>query len=202
MVAKNDNRGKDCPEGKGESLVECIICKSPMKRGAKICLECKSYQNSINRFFSGIDIKSLVALIPIITLAFVFLKDQIVVHKSDLRLAILDCLKDKVKVAITNIGDRPAILGMNASVQLVVDGQIDPNAIDLKKDQHSEISSLIKPNETIIMDYIPVTGSGRVEIYTCPTSSKKCGYRFTFKVIPFDDQPYDIETIYAVRDKK
>ena len=175
-------------------------CKNPIKQGAKICLHCKSFQNSFRRFLSGLDIKSLVALVPIVTLAFVFLKDQIVVHKSDIRVAILNCLKDDIRVAVTNIGDRPAILGENASVQLIINGQVDQNLIFLRKDPSTEISPLVKPNETVVMNYIPYTGSGKVEISPCPHNSKKCGYRFIFKVFPFDYQAYEIETIFAVED--
>ncbi len=201
MVDDNSKKRTDSSnKGDAESLVDCVICKSPINRGAKICLQCKCYQSPLRRFFSGIDIKSLVALVPIVTLAFVFLKDQIVVHKSDLRVVILDCLKDKVRLAVTNIGDRPAILGENATVQMIIDGQADLDLTNLKKDRSSEISTLVKPNETVIMDYIPVTGSGKVEIYSCPPNSKKCGYRFIFKIVPFDYQPYEITTFYAVKD--
>jgi hypothetical protein len=186
--------GDDHTKPSKKQMTECVICKHEIREGAKKCTECNSFQHPIRRFFSGINIQALVALVPIMALAFVFVKDQIVVHRSDLRVAVLECKKDRFRVVASNLGDRPAILNEDAKFDFVVDGVTDPRPRFLTKDPKSPITPMIKSGETVIVDYLPVTKDGKkAYLDVCLSSSKHCEYKLTFDVLSFDHKRYQIK---------
>jgi len=174
---------------------QCAICKNEIKEGAKKCISCNSFQHPIRRFFSAINIQALVALVPIVTLAFVFVKDQIVSHKSDLRVTLLECENDRIRVVASNLGDRAGILREKATFTFVVDGKADPRPRLLSKDPKSDIAPMIRPGETVIVDYLSVTKEGmKAHLDVCPASSEECEYKLTFNVLAFDHKPYQVKT--------
>lgn len=180
-------------EANVDTRIECVICKGEIKKGAKKCTRCNSFQHPIRRFFSGINVQALIVLVPIVTLAFVFVKDHIVVHKSDLRVAILDCEHNRIRVVTSNLGDRAAILHERATLLFVVDGQVDPRPRLLMKDPQSSVSPLIKPGQSVLINFFPVTKDGKkARLDSCPADSKQCEYKVTFDVIAFDHKPYKI----------
>ncbi|MGA1840954.1 MAG: hypothetical protein ACMUIU_10040 [bacterium] len=177
---------------KGGNFANCVICKSEIKKGAKKCIKCNSFQNPLRRFFSGLDLQALVALVPVVALAFVFVKGHIVVHKSDLRVAILDCTKNKIRVVASNLGDRAAVLNERAVLLFLVNDNLDPRPRLLMKDPSPDISPLIKPGESVLIDFFPVTIDGKkARLDPCPESAR-CEYKVTFDVIAFDHKPYKI----------
>ena len=176
-----------------DEIAECVICKNEIRKGAKKCIKCSSFQHPIRRFFSGINVQALVALVPIVALAFVFVKDQIIVHKSDLRVAILEWENDRIRVVASNLGDRAAILRQQATFVFVVDGKADPRPRLLRKDPKSPMTPVIKPGKTVIVDYLPVTRDGKkTHLDICPPGSKQCEYEVTFNVLAFDHKPYQV----------
>lgn len=192
--------GDDRAKSSENQMTECVICKNDIKKGAKKCINCNSFQRPIRRFLSGITVQALVALVPIITLAFVFVKDHVVVHKSDLRLAILECEKDKIWVVASNLGDRAGILYQNAKLYFVVDGETDPRPRFLRKDPESPVSPMIKSGETVIVDYLPVTIDGKkAHLDVCPSNSKNCEYELNFNVLSFDQKRNQVKISYQAR---
>lgn len=89
----------------------CRMCAKPIPYGAKKCTECNEYQNYIWRIASGFDLKGLIALVPIVTLAFAFIQDRVEKKESDLRIAIVSCEQQKVNLFASNVGNRAAIIG-------------------------------------------------------------------------------------------
>lgn len=89
----------------------CRICAKPLPAGAKKCTECNEYQNVFWRIVSGFDLKGLIALVPIVTLAFAFIQDRVETKESDLRIAIVSCERQKVNLFASNVGNRAAIIG-------------------------------------------------------------------------------------------
>lgn len=89
----------------------CRICAKPLPTGARKCTECDEYQSLFWRIFSSFDFKGLIALVPIITLAYAFIQDRIETKSSDLRIALVSCESTKVKLFASNVGNRAAIIG-------------------------------------------------------------------------------------------
>lgn len=89
----------------------CRICAKPIPDGAKKCAACGEYQNYIWRIASGFDLKGLIALVPIVTLAFAFIQDRVQKKESDVRIALVSCEQQKVNLFASNVGNRAAIIG-------------------------------------------------------------------------------------------
>jgi hypothetical protein len=189
------------PESEINALVsECDICKSEIKKGAKKCTRCNSFQHPVRRFFAGMDVKSLVALVPIVTLAFVFVKDRIVVHKSDLRITIMDVNRDGVRIAVSNLGDRAAILHEGAELVFVVNGVADPRPRLLLKDPNPPGVPLIKPGESSVLEFLAVgKDNTKIPLDACPPDGTECIYKVSFHTIAFDHEPQTVVQSYVAR---
>jgi hypothetical protein len=130
----------------------------------------------------------------VLTLAFVFLKDQIIIHRSDLRVTILDCENDRIRVVSSNLGDRAGILHEQAKLFFIAEGEADSQPKLLMRDPKPEGTPLIKPGETVLIDFFPITPDKKIiSLDPCP-SGKKCKYKVVFEVVSFDHKPYTIET--------
>ena len=120
-------------------------------------LECDSFQGSLRRFLTNIDVKSLVALVPILTLAYAFLQDRLVSHHSDLRVIALECAPETITVAAMNLGDRHGLL-KEANVQLVTDGTVQKNTL-LRAEYNLQPYILVEPSKTTVLTLKPMLGN-------------------------------------------
>jgi len=88
----------------------CRVCAKPLPVDAAKCTICGEYQSWMRRLLAGINLSALVALVPIVTLAYAFLADRLSPHGSDLRATVLQCADDRIRLFATNQGDRAAVL--------------------------------------------------------------------------------------------
>ncbi len=174
-------------------MQECVICKAEIKTGARKCTSCNSFQGPLRRFLSGIDIKSLVALVPIITLAFVFIKDQVVTHQSDLQISILECTQDKVKIVASNLGDRAALLKPKAKLLVLLDGKKSGGLKSLVRSSDKEVPPLVSPDQTVVASYNPILNKRTYTLPKYPQGVSNCQYKIIFDVIAFDHKPSPVE---------
>lgn len=136
-----------------EGHTRCVVCRSPLLQGARKCVTCDSYQHPLRNLLAGIDIQGLVALIPIATLAFVFLRDQMMTPKAEMRLASLSCAGDSLTLAVANIGNRDALFA--GAYISGIEGQSFLLNIDLE-----EAEPLIPPKETRIYELRAIDAAG------------------------------------------
>jgi len=94
-----------------DKLSICRMCATPIAEGARKCTKCNEYQSPIWRIASGLDLKGLIALVPIVTLAFAFIQDRVEKKESDLRIAVVSCEQQNVHLFASNVGNRAAIVG-------------------------------------------------------------------------------------------
>jgi hypothetical protein len=78
------------------AYVVCRYCASPMVRGAKFGDGLRQFQRVRDRVLHGIDLSSLVALVPVATLAFTFLRTHVTSAESDVKAgpAVPDAARD------------------------------------------------------------------------------------------------------------
>ncbi|VAV85112.1 hypothetical protein MNBD_DELTA01-216 [hydrothermal vent metagenome] len=174
-------------------MQECVICKAEIKTGAKKCTSCNSFQGPLRRLLAGVDIRSLVALVPIITLAFLFIKDQVVTHKSDLQISILECRQDMVKIVASNLGDRAALLKPKANLFVLLDGKESGDLKSLVRSPTNETPPLVKPDQTIVASYNPILNKRTYTLPKYPQGVSNCQYKIIFDVIAFDHKPSSVE---------
>ena len=115
-------------------MSQCAICAKPMPEDARKCTECGSYQHPARRFFAGIDVRAWTALIPIVTLAYVFVADQFAEHKSDLEATAVRCQSDGIEFFASNLGDRAAILQSASYTRSNTGSPAGPNGLNFVED--------------------------------------------------------------------
>lgn len=174
----------------GPTESRCGICKSPIYVGARKCIECGSYQHPVRRFLAGMDVKSLVAIIPIATLAFVFIKDQVTTPRAELRIASLACTDDKIKVAAANIGERDALF---AGVNLI---QVGKSPIKLQVEAPSKTDLLIEPGKTHIYELAARDSQG-ITLGLSFSDDSPCQYRLRARTLAFEDPSNDSAEVCA-----
>ena len=177
-----------------ETAQRCVICKSPIHEGAIKCIQCGSYQKPFYRFLSGIDVKSLVALIPIATLAFVFIKDQMITPRSDLKIASLDCKIDTITVAAANLGNRDALF---AGVDLIRGDSIRIK-MSLSAIPNSEL--LVPAGKTNIYE-LKAVGSDGSSLGLKFDDRDYCDYRLKIRALEFEQSIDTPKSICACPEK-
>ena len=171
----------------------CVFCKSPLLEGATLCLQCKSFQGRWRRLFSSLDIKSLVALVPIVTLAFAFLQDRFKSHGSDIQVTVLHCETDKIHLMASNIGDRTGVV-KSVRARLVVNGKRSQDVTTLKGSDQFEV---VTPDEPSFLELVPVEGSAVASLPTHPPNVKQCDYEMDIQIVEFQrvtDEPKFVTT--------
>jgi len=98
------------PEAAEPEAQPCRYCFAELRPGARYCVECKRFQSFWSRISGEINFTSLIALIPIATLAFAFLNEKVVVPYSRLSATVLRCSTNEVTAALNNTGTRDAIV--------------------------------------------------------------------------------------------
>jgi hypothetical protein len=88
----------------------CRFCAAPLPANSRYCRECKMMQGWRDRLLSGVNLSSLVALVPVVTLAVAFLNQTIVLPRSRVAATVSACTRDAVVIALSNTGTRTAIV--------------------------------------------------------------------------------------------
>lgn len=88
----------------------CRICQHNILPGAQKCITCGSFQNVWRQVFADFNFQSLIALVPIVTLAYAFIVDRLEPKQSKLSIALLSCQAEKVSLFASNAGNRGAII--------------------------------------------------------------------------------------------
>jgi len=161
----------------------CRICAKTIPAQAKKCTECNEYQNPIWRIAAGFDLKGLIALVPIVTLAFAFIQDRVEPKSSDLRIAMVSYDQQKVTLFASNMGNRAAIIG-DAFFQT---NEQPPQS--LKVSLSSE-DRLIDGGETRAVELLvnpQISPGGLVPFEEWGTTP--CTVSITVKTIAFDHKP-------------
>lgn len=112
---------------------QCRICKHDIIQGARKCTTCGSFQNVWLQLFADLNLQSLIALVPIVTLAYAFIQQRFEPKRSDLRIALLSCQLQKVSLFASNLGNRAAII--TSATFNIGDKQAAPFIIDLPADK-------------------------------------------------------------------
>jgi hypothetical protein len=161
----------------------CRICAKPIPVGARKCTECDEYQNYVWRIASGFDLRGLIALVPIVALAFAFIQDRVEKKESNLRVALVSCEPKKVNLFASNVGTRAAIIS-DASFQ-TNDLPAQPMTVSLSSDKR-----LIDGGETraIELSVNPQLSPGGLVPYE-ERGKQTCSVSITVNTIAFDHKP-------------
>lgn len=170
----------------------CVICAAALAEGARYCTNCKKYQGWLTRFLGGLNIQALVTLVPIVTLAFVFVKDQFVTHGSDVRVTALSCERGAIRLAASNIGDRTAIIkSIRVGVAMGADTPNKTYPAQAQKTGEDPGKQLeLQAQALKVYDLVVLNDQGqRFRLPTSTAGAPNCTYRLTMEIVAFDHAP-------------
>lgn len=90
-------------------MMDCRVCGHPIPEKAQKCTKCGEFQSLGHRWLSSSMLNSLIALVPISTLAFAFIYDKLETKTSDLQFTLAACMAKQVELFASNQGNRAAI---------------------------------------------------------------------------------------------
>jgi hypothetical protein len=127
--------------------VPCVVCKEPIKQGAKLCIHCKCDQRWWMRFgASGSTLSLLVALVAVTTQLLPVLKEFMAPSGAVIETSVGAATNEGFSLVVTNIGKLPA------SIQRIVFGMGDASHLDeypLYIDDN--VSRTVEPGKTIVV---------------------------------------------------
>ena len=172
----------------------CAVCGASLNKGARYCVACGRYQSPLRRFFESINVQSLVALIPIATLAFVFVKDRVVEHGSEVKASVSECTRQRIRVVASNAGDRNAVL-KSATVGISVDGAKPAQFYPLSPgDPGGNRSGVeLQPQKVAFIDLFTVNQRNERFELPVPSTGASCTYQVRLELIAFDHAPLPVE---------
>jgi hypothetical protein len=114
-------------EAVAASPVPCRVCAQPIPAGAKKCTRCNEFQSPFWRVAAGLDLKGLLALLPLLALIYAFLAERVEPKNAKLQIFPIGCTRDTVEVFGSNVGNRAAaVTAAGYSVGNRADGKLLP----------------------------------------------------------------------------
>jgi len=109
-------------------VTPCRVCAQPIPAAAKKCTKCGEFQSPFWRVAAGLDLKGLLALLPLLALIYAFLIERVEPKRAELQLFPIGCTRDAVEVFGSNVGNRAAaVTAAGYSVGNRTDGRLIPH---------------------------------------------------------------------------
>jgi len=89
---------------------KCVVCANPIDASAQKCIKCNEYQLKWTRILSKMQLQTLIALVPISTLAYTVIAGMVEEKKSDLKFSVVNCTASNVHIFASNVGNSSAII--------------------------------------------------------------------------------------------
>ncbi|MGF1610818.1 MAG: hypothetical protein ACFCUQ_15560 [Kiloniellales bacterium] len=170
----------------------CAVCYKEIPAGARKCFVCGEYQSWWRRLLSGIDIKALIALVPILTLAYAFLQTHLTTHESLLRATIMACERAKIALFVSNLGDRGAII--RSATYSVTENNQTSERIPLEIRRKPDSSALVPSGETQLIELVSsAIGNLPVNFPRAGANAGSCRIDLAISVVAFDHDASDLE---------
>lgn len=173
-----------------EQKPACTICRAEILPGAKYCPTCQNYQNPLSRILYSINIQALVALVPVITLAVVFLKDQVTVDRSNMLITATQCSRSDIVLAALNNGNQTALFkGAEVGIALGPAAPTKWFSLRLESEKDGAGKAIYEPGKPQFIR-LSVRGRNDAPIRLPLTADDgKCQYRVSATFFALDLQP-------------
>ncbi|SRR6266436_117062 len=179
--------------GDGGGSTACVLCRTPIPVGAKICTACKSSQSrtwrGVERTASGIAVIGTV--VPLLVGAFTFAALVFDVHRPSIELLPVLCGAESIKVAAFNNGTGAGVVGLDG-FDVVRDAEKKTNEPGFnvrieQKDANGGTPAdrmLMKPGEAVLISLIARLGDNSAP-FPRRLDSQQCIFELSFHVYGF-----------------
>lgn len=164
-----------------DDKVPCVVCKEPIIRGAKVCNQCDRAQDW-TRYLTrwGAIAAAAVAVLSLLSTA-----DSLrglIEDPANLRVMPRDCQLQSLELAVTNLGDRPAML-RRVSLKLKLDDVLDDEEMRLTASNGEEI---IAPHDTHRVIYKRQVHGADAPLLSPAVGVKTCTYVVSIESADFE----------------
>lgn len=174
---------------------KCVICANPIDANAQKCTLCNEYQVTWKRIFSKLQLQTLIALVPILTLAYTVIAGIVVDNKSDLKFSVINCTASNVHIFVSNVGNSSAII-KSAKYQSL---DREPMPFELAL---TNTEQMIEQGETKSINLrVPQKAHGGLAPPGLRANyTEQCIVKITLDTIAFDHKPTPMEMTCACPD--
>lgn len=163
-----------------QAMVECVVCREQIRRGAEICTHCHSPQNWTRHVARWSAVTA--AIVGALSLASAAVSLwKIVPSAAKLEALVLKCEKDSVNLGLVNVGDKPGAVG---SVELQLQSASGRGkAIRLSPERVDE-KVIVEPAKSVATTYVYRSG-GAVAPFPVVQAATDCHYLLSITSVDF-----------------
>lgn len=167
------------PNGK----VPCVVCREPILCGAKVCNHCKRSQDWTRYLIRGSTfVGAAVAVLSLVSAAYSL--TELIVVPAELGVLSKACTDESLELAVTNLGDRPAML-TQVALRLRLGGDITDKSMKLTAVQGEEI---VAPHATQKITYArKLANDTPASLADASANTENCAYIVDIETVDFED---------------
>ena len=176
------NEPKDQVESsKPDEKQPCVVCREPILLGAKVCNHCRKAQNWTRHLTRwGTMVGAGVASLSLVSGAFSL--RELMTDPAKLRVIPKDCQRRSLELAVTNLGDKPAMV-RRAILELKLDGTVSGEEMPLTVSEGEEI---IAPHDTHRIIYKRMVHDTPADFFAPLVGVTSCGYIVSVETVDFE----------------
>lgn len=161
-------------------MKQCKLCATDIPDNARKCTICGEFQSLPSRVFARIDLKGLLALLPLLTLIYAFLAERFDFPYSELRITPVDCAESTVTIFASNNGNRMSLL---ESAQFAAESDATSTFI-LPDDLSTRIFDAGE-SRLVALSVDPIQSPGGLVSFES-AEADSCIVNLTFSVVQYD----------------
>lgn len=166
---------------------KCLVCRKTVEPGAKKCTECDSYQDWTRYIFRYTSVATaILGMIPVVTIAVSLYKIAFSEKSADVRAELVRCNSQQFDIAITNVGEVPAIVSKVTFRSPDTPPQANTFTIRRTGIDPSPTFSVDPADAVKIVSYQAFIGETRTRFPQFPKGATTCKYRITVESVQFE----------------
>lgn len=169
------------PALENEDMDSCVVCREPIRSGAKVCNHCKRSQNWTRHLLRWSTVAgAIVAVLSLVSTA-ISLR-ELIASPSDLKVIPLACGNESVELAVSNLGDKPGLI-RQVALQIMANGSVLDKEVLLTAKQGDKI---VKPHETQKIVYVMLVSDSPGPFPIPPVGIDTCTFVISVQTVDFE----------------
>ena len=164
-----------------EEKVACVVCREPIRLGAKVCVHCERAQDWTRHLIRWSTLAAAAVAVLSLVSAALSLR-ELVPRSANLSVIPLACESESVELAVSNLGDKPGMI-RKVSLKFRVDGNLGDKKMLLAAMKGEKI---IAPHETSNIEYKRFIADAEASFSVPSVDTKTCEYVISVQTADFE----------------
>lgn len=171
-----------------QSTTPCRVCRELIQLGAQVCTHCNSQQDWTRHLFRWKDILvTVLALVPLWSAAVSLHRLAFEPSIPKIQAVVLACSRDKISVAVANVGSAASVLGPPKLVIIRAGSSSKMSAYMLVQDGTEGVAaSVLDAGKTASLQLAPQLQGTKALLPAGTASGRDCAYEVQFPYRSFD----------------